>query len=63
MTVDLRVAYDFDLGPFAATVLADVYNFFGSGTEMLEDMRTGPDYRTSIEMVPGRGLHIQLSLH
>ena len=40
----------------------DLFNFFGSSTELLEDPRDGDDYRTPLEMVPGRTVFATIAL-
>ena len=60
MTLDSRIRYTFVTGglDFAATF--DVYNLLGSGTEILEDIRTGETFRQSVEMVPDRAFLLGL---
>ena len=54
----MRIRYDVELSGLRAAILCDVFNLLGSGTEMLEDPRTGDQYRRSLEMMPGRGLRL-----
>lgn len=60
--VDLRARYDLVLRPWRLSLLLDVFNVLGSGTEIVEDPRTGPSFRTSLEMVPGRALFFAVEL-
>jgi hypothetical protein len=62
MTLDVRVAYDVDLGGTALRIGLDALNLLGSGTELLEDPRTGPTFRAPLEMVPGRAVFATASL-
>ncbi len=48
------------MGGLGFAFLFDVVNLLGSGTEMLEDPRTGAQYRQSLEMMPGRGIRLGL---
>jgi hypothetical protein len=62
MEMDVRAAYQLGLGDLQARLVIDVLNALGSGTELLEDPRTGPTYRDPIEMVPGRSVFATLEL-
>lgn len=62
MTVDLRLSYRFDLEPVDLLTRLDVYNFFGSGTEVTEDVRTGSSFRAPLEMMPGRAAFLTLGV-
>ncbi len=48
MTWDIRVRYDLDIAPYVVVLGLDVYNFWGSATELLEDPRTSAAYRTPL---------------
>ena len=54
LTFDTRVSYSFTSASWNATASLDCFNLLGSGTELLEDIRSGEPWRTSLEMVPGR---------
>ena len=62
MTWDVRVRYELPASLPRGAVVLDVLNFWGSGTEMLEDPTTGPQFRRSLEAVPGRALLGSLEL-
>ncbi len=62
MEMALRFAYGFRWVHQRARVLLDVQNVLGSGTELLEDPRTGPTFRRAVEMVPGRSAFVTLQL-
>ena len=57
MTTDVRLSY-LRRGNDRNTlsVRLDVFNLLGSGTEIVEDPRAGPDFRRALEMIPGRAL-------
>ena len=62
MTTDVRLAYLWR-GPYRNTLslVLDVFNLFGSGTEIAEDPRAGSEtYRRALEMIPGRALLVML---
>ncbi len=61
MTFDARLRYELDLQPLAAVFTLDLFNIFGSGTELIEDTRTGR-WRTSLEMNPNRTVMAGLEL-
>ena len=56
MTWDLRVRYELPASWLRGAVVLDVLNFWGSGTELLEDPSTGAQFRRSVEAVPARSL-------
>lgn len=61
MNWDVRVRYQTPKSwPVAATLICDVYNLFGSATELIEDARTGPGYRKALEAIPNRTLFLGL---
>lgn len=62
MTWDVRVRYELPKHWLRGAVALDVLNFWGSGTEILEDPSTGPQFRRSLEAVPGRALLATLEL-
>jgi hypothetical protein len=65
MSLDVHVAYAHASTPvpgLQASISADVVNLLGSGTELLEDPRSGPTYRRALEMVPGRAAFLRLTL-
>ena len=62
MTWDVRVRYDIELTPYVVTLGLDVYNFWGSATELLEDPRTSAAYRTPLETVPDRAILVSLEV-
>ncbi len=62
MELDVRATYELELAGFSAQLALDVLNALGSGTELLEDPRTGPTYRDPLEMVPGRAVFATLVL-
>ena len=62
MTTDLRLAYLWR-GPSRniLSLVLDVFNLLGSGTEIAEDPRAGAEtYRRALEMIPGRALLVTL---
>jgi hypothetical protein len=59
MTWDARVLYRPSDLPLSFWV--DLFNILGSGTELLEDVASGPAYRTPLEMVPGRSIFLGLA--
>ena len=63
MTLDTRLQYGFAVAGAAAYLVLDVYNLLGSGTEYLEDPRTGQSFREVLEMVPGRGMMLSLQIN
>ncbi|MEK7705173.1 MAG: hypothetical protein AAB426_09460 [Myxococcota bacterium] len=66
MTLDARLRYTMTLSPVELAFVLDGYNLLGSGTEITEDLRTGPKWsaggpwRSSLEMMPGRALFASL---
>ena len=58
MTTDARLSYLWrTTGPHAVSLVLDAFNLFGSGTEIAEDPRVGPEtFRRALEMIPGRAL-------
>ena len=56
MTVDLKAQYTHTIGPTDVTFSAELYNLLGSGTEILENVASGNNYRRSVEMMPGRAM-------
>ena len=57
MTTDVRLAYVWrrhDRNQLS--VMLDVFNLLGSGTEIAEDPRAGAVYRRALEMIPGRAV-------
>ena len=58
MTTDARVAYLWRTkGQNAVSLVLDVFNLLGSGTEIAEDPRAGREtFRRALEMIPGRAL-------
>ncbi len=62
MEVVLRAAYRVRLDQYEAALGLDLINALGSGTEILEDPRTGPTFRDPLEMVPGRAVFVTLAL-
>lgn len=62
LTWDVRLRYDLGWGPWSGALVFDVMNLLGSGTEINEDVRTGDDFRRSLEMVPGRTALVSLEL-
>ena len=62
MTWDVRVRYDFVVAPYVVTLGLDVYNFWGSATELLEDPRTTSAYRAPLETVPDRAMLVSLEV-
>ncbi|MEZ4270009.1 MAG: hypothetical protein R3C68_00780 [Myxococcota bacterium] len=62
MRFDMRLRYTFALQRLAGVLTLDAFNLLNSGTEILEDTRTGEDFRKSLEMVPGRSVLLGLGL-
>lgn len=65
MSLDMHLQYATRiraLNNLNVTAALDAYNLLGSGTELLEDPRTGASYRQSIEMVAGRTLFGSITL-
>ncbi len=62
MTVDARARYRLDAGPFALSFILDGYNLLNSGTEILEDPRTGSTFRAPLEMVPARAAMVSVEV-
>lgn len=62
MTLDARLRHALRLADSELAVILDGFNLLGSGTEILEDLRTGPMWRTSTEMMPGRALLLRLEV-
>ena len=62
MTLDTRLSHGVSLGDWRGTLSLDCLNLLGSGTELLEDIRSGPTWRKSLEMVPGRAVLVNLEL-
>nr|ADI22131.1 hypothetical protein [uncultured myxobacterium HF0200_19H16] len=62
LTMDTRISYSFVWAGWNATASLDCFNLLGSGTELLEDIRTGDSWRKSLEMVPGRTILAALKL-
>ena len=62
MTTDVRLAYlARGSGRNTLSLVLDVLNLLGSGTEIAEDPRAGPEtYRRALEMIPGRSLLVTL---
>lgn len=60
LTWDVRLRYERPLGPVLWTLQADVTNLLGSGTELVEDPRSGSTWRQALEMVPGRTVFLSL---
>ena len=63
MTLD--TALDWNVGQYLDHNLflnMRLTNILNSGTELLEEVRTGDDFRLSLEMVPTRSLWIALRL-
>ena len=58
MTTDVRLSYLWrGQDRHTLSVLLDVFNLLGSGTEIVEDPRAGPEtFRRALEMIPGRSL-------
>ncbi len=58
LTTDLRVSYLWRANDRnTLSVMLDVFNLLGSGTEIVEDPRAGPEtFRRALEMIPGRAL-------
>ena len=62
MNWDVHVRYDIATAPLSGAVVLDIFNVFGSAVELLEDPRTGPSFRRSVEVVPGRAGMLTLEL-
>ncbi|HET6346568.1 MAG TPA: hypothetical protein VFH51_16670, partial [Myxococcota bacterium] len=64
MTWDARLRWALPWRDSVHSVLAlDVFNLWGSATELLEDPRTAPaPYRRSVEAVPARAVLVSLEL-
>jgi hypothetical protein len=62
MTLDARLRYRFPLGNLQAAVAVDGSNLLGSSVELLEDPRTGEEFRRSLEMIPGRTVGVSLEI-
>ncbi len=62
MTVDARLRYRFELGELWGAVVVDGFNLLGSSVELLEEPRTGAEFRRPIEMIPGRTVMLSLEL-
>ena len=62
MTTDVRLAYLWRApGRNTLSLVLDVFNLLGSGTEIAEDPRAGSEtYRRALEMIPGRALLVAL---
>ena len=58
MTTDVRLTYLWRTeGQNAVSLVLDAFNLLGSGTEIAEDPRVGPEtFRRALEMIPGRSL-------
>ena len=57
MATDVRLAYFWRRNDqHMLSVMLDVFNLLGSGTEIAEDPRAGAAYRRALEMMPGRAL-------
>ena len=58
MTTDVRLSYLWrGNGRNTLSVMLDVFNLLGSGTEIVEDPRAGREtFRRALEMIPGRTL-------
>lgn len=57
MTTDVRLAYVWrGQARNTLSVMLDVFNLLGSGTEIVEDPRSGPTFRRALEMIPGRSV-------
>ena len=58
MTTDVRLSYLWrGSDQNTLSVMLDVFNLLGSGTEIVEDPRAGPEtFRRALEMIPGRSL-------
>jgi len=56
MTLDVRLRYAREVAGTTTALRCDIYNLLGSGTELLEDTRSGPTHRQALEMMPGRAL-------
>ena len=58
MTTDARLSYLWRTnGQNAVSLVLDVFNLLGSGTEIAEDPRAGREtFRRALEMIPGRAL-------
>ena len=64
MTTDARLAYLWRTrGQNAVSLVLDVFNLLGSGTEIAEDPRVGLEtFRRALEMIPGRALLLTVGL-
>jgi hypothetical protein len=62
MTLDCRLRYERELGSLHGALVLDGYNLLGSGTEILEDVGSGPSFRRSLEMMPGRAFMLSVEL-
>ncbi len=62
MTLDAKLVWEPRFHGTDLRLAAVIYNLLGSGTELLEDLRTGPTFRQSLEMVPNRALMVELGL-
>ena len=62
MTTDVRLSYLWRArARNTLSVMLDVFNLLGSGTEVVEDPRAGPEtFRRALEMIPGRSLLLTL---
>ena len=58
MTTDARLSYLWrGSGQNTLSFVLDVFNLLGSGTEIAEDSRVGPEtFRRALEMIPGRSV-------
>ena len=58
MTTDIRLSYLWrGNGRHTLSLMLDVFNLLGSGTEIVEDPRAGGEtFRRALEMIPGRAL-------
>lgn len=62
MTWDVRMSHTWKLGNQSLITSLDIYNLLGSSTEIIEDNRTGPEFRRSLEMVPHRAVSMAAEL-
>lgn len=62
MTWDLRVRYALPIPPYHVAVGLDVYNVWGSATEILEDPRSTPSFRNPLEVLPDRAVLVTLDM-
>jgi hypothetical protein len=58
MSFDARARYEYPIEDLMLAGSLDIFNLFGSGTEIAENPLTGPDYRKPLEMVPGRAIFL-----